>query len=164
MTLQLFSDGGLVGANPSPVAGTWAWCLVGDGKLIACDWGLIYPDDLGLPAVTNNVSELYAAVRGLEANPTVGEWLTDSQVTLRRLTKGGKFKGVPAWLVDRSAKVRKRRVENRWKATLLAGHPTRAELASGFARRNRHPVSVWNVLCDQLCGRAAKSIKDRTDD
>lgn len=155
MTLQLFSDGGCVGKNPSPVAGTWAWCLIEDDGLIACDWGLIYPDDLGTPAVSNNQTELLAAVRGLEANPAVDEWLTDSLMTLRRLTKGGKFSGVPRWLIDRSAKVRERGVENKRKVTLLAGHPTRDELRKGFAGRNDHPVSRWNVLCDRLCKRAS---------
>ena len=154
--MNLWTDGGCCGHNPSPVGLVWAWALVDTDKLIRCDWGKLTVEEIGMPTASNNFAELYAAVRGLESlpYPFEGKWHTDSLTTLRRLSGGSKFNGIPGWL--------KRRATDLWrkfhyKGVLVAGHPTKNELREGKAKRNGHPVSKWNVLVDELCNRAKEA-------
>jgi ribonuclease HI len=155
--IQLFCDGGVIGPNPSKLGITWAWCLVIDDKLSQWDHGFITPADVDQSPLTNNFSELYAAVRALESIPVKfrkrATLFTDSQITLYRMTTSHKFNGIPDWLRKRALKVRGVPVQ------LLAGHPTIAELKQGFANRNGNPVSKWNVFCDAKCGEAAKAFR-----
>lgn len=157
----VYADGGVCGPNPSRIGGTWAWVWAdGRGEAIREESGLVEPCDLGLDTVTNNVTELYAALRLIESLP--GGWAgtlhTDSEVTLHRLTHSHSFKGVPDWMRLRVLKAREGR---RWTVTLLAGHPTRAELARGYRERNGLPVSRHNVRCDQLCTRTWRECQMR---
>ena len=149
--LELWTDGGVIQVNPSPVGLVWSWVLIEDGKLSACDWGKLTPEEIGMPTCSNNNAELYAAVRGLEymEDCSAFTWYTDSQVTIRRLTERTKMKGVPEWLALRTKALRRD-----WNVVLVAGHPTKAELKAGKANRNGHMVSKWNKLVDELCGRA----------
>lgn len=152
--MNLYTDGGLVGSNPSH-AGTWAWALVdGTGQLVTQRSGVIRTGWNGLTRITNNVTELLAAVHGLESLPNwqrVTLW-TDSAVTACRLRYSTRWNGIPDLLRDRAKRARLRASS----VVLLGGHPTRAELAEGS--RAGVPVSPWNVYCDQLCRQAAKGV------
>jgi hypothetical protein len=43
--LDLYTDGGVIGANPSPFGGTWAYCIVdtADNQRVTCNSGVITP-------------------------------------------------------------------------------------------------------------------------
>lgn len=154
----IYCDGGVVGPNPSKVGGTWCWCWVEYGKILKYASGIVTPEDLGMDYITNNITELYAALRGLESVPHDwgGVLFSDSKCTLLRITTCRKWRGVPGWLRDR---VRKRREGRKYATGLLCGHPTRAELASGFGRRG-YPVSKFNVFCDKECNRLKRVFTD----
>lgn len=170
MALELYSDGGVVKSNPSKIGGTWAWCLVKDNELIAEASGIIQPRDFGVKAITNNQTELLAAIEGMEWAEIVNErncpkpwkWdnfvhpvlFTDSRITQLRLTSSNSFAGIPQALRLRALELRRC---NRWRVILVAGHPTKKELAAGFRKRNGLPVSKWNVRCDEACRKAGKS-------
>lgn len=183
--MNLYSDGGCIGRNPSKIGGTWAWCLVGNGKeskqnyemwsapdlseekILRCDYGVILPEEAGAKMVTNNVTELLAAVNALTAigHLWTGTLFTDSYVTLRRLLGGSKFSGVPQWLrmlvLDlRRNRLRQGRLDRMWGVSLVAGHPTKKELATGKRERNGLPVSKWNVWCDKRCREEARRSLD----
>lgn len=158
MNAELFTDGGVCGRNPSKVGGTWTWVLVEEDVLVRQASGIVTPEDLGVAAVTNNQTELLAAVRALDA---VGkEWRgvlwTDSEVSWFRLQESKRFNGVPAWL--RLWTLELRRQPRQYQVKLLGGHPTKKDLERGH-RRDGTPVSSWNVLCDKRCQQLAKSIK-----
>lgn len=155
--LMLFTDGGVVGRNPSKQAGVWSWALVdpkAKAPVLEVNSGYIEPDDFDLPAISNNLMELLAAVRGLESkadglHPVT--LCTDSQVTVKRLKNYTDMEGVPDCLMMRTDDVRR---EKMFTIKLYAGHPTKAELARGQRKRNRLPVSQYNVLADKLCNEA----------
>ena len=154
---QLFVDGGVIKQNPSPFGGTWAWCLVEDGEKVEGRSGVILPEDLGTKkkVVTNNQTELLAAVQGLSALPLTwaGTLFTDSKVTLHRLLGSPSFNGIPQWLVRKTLELRRNR---KWTATLVKGHPTRIEAENGRTKRGTL-VSPWNKWCDDECKRLAKN-------
>lgn len=157
LPLALYSDGGVIGRNPSPVGATWAWCHVGEhGGQVAGDFGIIRPEDVGLPAVSNNVSEYMALLKGFEALPPgwCGNVYTDSFVTLCRFRgfRRAKTNGLPAELVARCRAVMSRM--GRLNFTLLKGHPTREDLQRGRTSKGE-PVSVHNQWCDERCNEAA---------
>lgn len=150
---SLYADGGVIGRNPSAVGGTWAWVQVNaDGEHVRTGSGIVTPIFHGLDLITNNLTELLAAVLGLESLPTgwVGTVYTDSQVTLYRITRDKtKWAGIPAVLVERTQAARK--PLGAYTVVLLGGHPTKAELAAGV-RRDGFPCSPHNVWCDKACG------------
>ena len=156
MNASLYVDGGVCGRNPSKIGGTWAWILVEDAILVKQASGIVTPEDIGVAAVTNNQTELLAAVRALDAAGK--EWQgilwTDSQVTKYRLEDSKSFEGVPSWL--RLWTLAIRRQPRRYRIKLLGGHPSLQELEQG-CRRDGTPVSKWNVFCDEECQRLAKS-------
>jgi ribonuclease HI len=151
-----YCDGGLIGKNPSPIGGTWAFCLVERDQRTLSMSGLLLPTDIGQP-VTNNVTELYAAVRALAHLPDGwnGTVYTDSLITLRRLLhpRRAAMNGVPSPLVDELCEHSGRM--GTYQVVLLRGHPTKKELKVGFADRGG-PVSVHNVHCDALCSQEAE--------
>lgn len=151
--MELFGDAGVFGKNPSLVGGVWAWCKIVGGEMVESDGHILTPEEVGLPEVTNNVGELYAAVRALEScgpGHHVTLW-TDSVITLRRVQNptGATFNGVPEWLELRTIAAVQRL--GSVKVMLCAGHPTREELKTGIKRKNGLPVSRWNVWCDDKC-------------
>jgi ribonuclease HI len=156
----VYADGGVIGPNPSAAGGTWAFCFVdAAGDRLWGASGHVTPAEIGLPAVTNNLTELLALLLALEPLPAgwAGRVFTDSLVTLRRFTPGGKkFAGIPADLVGRVIDARTRL--GAYSLTLLGGHPNRAELAAGV-RKDGLPVSAHNVWCDKRCGEEAAAFR-----
>jgi ribonuclease HI len=154
--VRVYTDGGLAGRNPSPIAGTWAWCWVGEiDERVKWASGVVLPCELGVREVTNNQTELVAAVLSLEALPEHGqrvEWYTDSLVTLIRLTNGQKWQNISKAWKDRALAVRCRI----GRAVLLAGHPSEADLRAGWHKKKRLPVSTHNRFCDKQCQKEAK--------
>lgn len=153
-------DGGLVGKNPAP-AGTWAWCLavpggVRGGRHVQRS-GVLTAEDVGLPAVTNNLTELLAVLAAAEALPAgwAGDLFTDSRITAGRWNRGlhPADPTVPEWLAARLALARSR---VRLTARLVRGHPTAEDLARGHDGHGV-PVSEHNVWCDRSCSAAARA-------
>ena len=157
--------------NPSTHGGTWAYCLAGgeaDTEVYGLASGVVTPAMIGLPTVTNNFTELYAAVMGLTALPNAwsGKIYTDSRVTQLRLIGAlpkqapVKMNGIPDWL----EKLLKAQVDYRglsYQVVLLDGHPTRKHLSEGVSEVGL-PVHANNVLCDKLCGeQSARWLKGR---
>lgn len=157
--VALYADGGLIGAgNPNRLGGTWAYALVDSaGARVRTAAGVLTAQANGQP-VTNNVSELYALVAGLEALPArwCGTVYSDSWVSLQRVFLAAPLKGVPPWLVFRlQALQRAGRVKDVGHV-LLDGHPTQAQLAAGVGKRGK-PVSEQNVWCDAACTAQARA-------
>ncbi len=156
-SIYLFADGGLIGRNPSKLGGTWCWCWVQNGEMIQSNSGVILPKHIGVDSVTNNVTELFAAVHALNSIPENWNGIlhTDSRVTLLRITNGmnQNTPGVPEYLRQELLRLR---LTRHWRVVLVAGHPTRVELAQGYRRRNGLLVSRWNVFCDEECQRLAR--------
>lgn len=158
--VALYTDGGVIGQNPSPLGGTWAWCLVdASGELRRQSVGWISPADLGADAVSNNHTELLALVLGLEALDAdfAGTVYSDSWVSLQRVFLAAKLNNVPQWLVERLQALQKSGRLAGLGYTLLDGHPTRAQLAAGVGKRG-NPVSKWNVWCDEQCSQMAREV------
>jgi ribonuclease HI len=141
--MKIYCDGGTIGRNPSKIGGTWAWCKV-----------VITPEDADTANITNNFTELYAAIRALESENTKKVSLfTDSNITKLRLTTSNKFANIPKWMINRAKELRK--IGN-YEVTLLGGHPTKKELITGRKKKNGLPVSKFNCLCDEECNKLAK--------
>lgn len=117
--------------------------------------GFVTTREFNLPNITNNLTELLAALYALESVPDNwnGTIFTDSRITLFRVTNGVKFAGIPQGMIDRAMKLRRNR---KYKCSLVGGHPTREELKKGFKRKNGLPVSQFNVFVDGQCKKAIK--------
>lgn len=158
---HLYADGGVIHINPSPIGGTWAFRIVQADVIIAEKSGVITPVEAGLPAITNNLTEMLALVMGLRELPIdwIGVVKSDSQVTLGRVFGSYKWTGIPAWLHRLYQQARNRLLF--WEditCVQLDGHPTRTQLAAGIGKRG-HPVSIHNVACDKACQLAAASVR-----
>lgn len=154
----VFADGGVIGANPSPLGGTWAYRLLQDQQIRCYDSGFIPPK---FGPVSNNISELVAVVRGLEMarhyRASQVSIASDSLVTLRRLTyPRAAWNGVPIPVREWAQAVL--REVDVVEAVLLDGHPTRAQLEAGIGKSGRS-VSVHNVECDRACNLVAAQVK-----
>lgn len=148
--LKLYTDGGVISKNPSPYGGTWAWVLVHEDKIVASESGILPAKD---GPVTNNQTELLAIIEGLQEIPlhSVAEICSDSNVSLGRVFRGSSFNNIPFWMETRlKQSIKYFSYWNQFSYTLLDGHPTKAQLASGVGRHG-HPVSKWNKLADDLC-------------
>lgn len=157
---KLYADGGVIGNNPSKIGGTWAWCRLRDEKPLLTHSGTLMVADAGMAPVSNNVTELLALVEGMESLPDdwVGEVNSDSMNALGRVMLGWRCEGVPVWLRERMHRAIERQVRfPEWKWQLLKGHPTKKELLAGHGLgKNTHPVSKYNVQCDEECKRLAE--------
>jgi ribonuclease HI len=157
----VYSDGGVVGGNPSRVGGTWAFVYAtepaGGGRLFAASGHVAAAEVAPLPWVSNNLTEVVALVIALEQLPAgwAGPVYSDSLNAIRAV---GSYRDRPEYLPpavwDRVPAARERL--GILEFVLLGGHPTRAELAAGV-RRDGKPVSVHNVHCDQLCTEAKRA-------
>lgn len=157
--IAVYADGGVIGRNPSPYGGTWAYTHVNaDGERIAEDSGTIVPEWAGVDLVTNNLTELYAVVRGLLALPAgwSGVVYSDSQITLGRLFHGWAWNNIPEWLYRDAEAAMGRLAWTRCEPVLLDGHPSKAQLAAGIGKRGNR-VSMHNVWCDKACGAQARA-------
>lgn len=152
---ELYVDGGVVGANPSAIGGTYAWCLVENGERVIFGSHFITAVDARVDAVTNNLTEMLAMIKGLESLPDdwIGTVYSDSKITLGRIFWGWKWSNIPMGVHRRFQAVRSR-LKNfeAFRYVLLDGHPTKAQLAAGVGKRG-HPVSEYNVWCDEACKR-----------
>lgn len=168
MYIAVYSDGGLAGPNPSLVGGSWAYALADSFDItIVRGSGTVTPEQIGLPAVTNNLTEWIGAVRGLEVAlhyaPLRVELYTDSEVTARRIRKlqlrqrhDVKMKGLPPYWVTRMyAAIQWLRGVT---VHLLAGHPSQAALHLGKDGRGVM-VSRHNVDCDRQCRALAEKLQ-----
>jgi ribonuclease HI len=161
--IALYTDGGVIGQNPSPIGGTWAWCVVdanGQQQRHASGW--MSPAEMDADTVTNNHTELLALVLGLEAldEGFAGTVYSDSWVSLQRVFLAAKLNNVPAWLVDRLQAIQKSGRLATVSYKLLDGHPTKAQLEAGIGKRG-NPVSAWNVWCDEQCSAVAREVSAR---
>lgn len=158
---QLYVDGGVIGRNPSEIGGTWGARLVYGNEVVKEESGTITPQQAGLPEITNNLSEMAALLKGLRMLPDdwCGVIYTDSQITLGRAAWGWRWHGIPDWMY-RAFGLQTARLKH-WgeiRFVLLAGHPTKAQLAAGVGR-NDLPVSIHNVAVDRLCNEQAAKFK-----
>jgi ribonuclease HI len=153
---DLYCDGGVIGANPSLIGGTWAFCIVEAGVRVLERSNVFVPEE-GLPEITSNFTEMLALVSGLRALPTgwAGTVYSDSQITLGRAFDGWKWTNIPDWLRHDYERARMRLDWANIKHVLVQGHPTKAELAAGIGASGR-PVSEHNVWCDKACGAKGK--------
>lgn len=161
--VALYTDGGVIGANPSLIGGTWAWCMVdASGELRRQAVGWLSPAELGAEAVSNNHTELLALVLGLEALDAdfAGTVYSDSWVSLQRVFLAARLNNVPSWLVERLQAIQRSGRLASLEYTLLDGHPTRAQLDAGIGKRG-NPVSKWNVWCDEQCTQMARAVVQR---
>jgi len=163
----VYADGGCILGNPSKHGGTWAFCYTTGpqpGARLYGGSGVVRPDELELPVVTNNVTELLALVIALEQLPIgwTGPVHTDSLNALNRVhfPDDAKFKNVPGFLVERTRAATKRLGKLRF--VLVGGHPTKGELQAG---QNEHgmPVSIHNVWCDGQCQDRSKEFRRTID-
>lgn len=153
--IAVYADGGVIGINPSPVGGTWAWCHVNAaGERIQTASGIVRPWG-NMKAITNNLTEMIALVLALEALPAgwSGQIYSDSKITLGRVFLNWRCDGIPMALQARMHVATDRLGVYQW--WLLDGHPTRAQLAAGIGKRGQ-PVSEHNVWCDHACCEQAK--------
>ena len=161
--LDLYADGGVIGPNPSAKGGTWAYVIVDReiDKHVLTGSGVITPADFGADKITNNHSEFYALVMGLEAIPSPEEWVghvySDSNVSLGRLFRGWAVNNLPLGVLARGRNAVMRLADDpkSIEHTLLDGHPTKKQLEEGFGKRG-NPVSKWNVACDKRCTKLAR--------
>jgi ribonuclease HI len=161
MIVALYCDGGVIRVNPSPVGGTWAWIAVdAAGMRLGAASGVIPAPPGG--TVSNNLSEFVAAVRALESVPPewTGTLYTDSNVTRGRLMDGWALNGLPPEWIARGAAALQRHTragQRTFRAVLLQGHPTAADLAAGVGAKRGLPVSAYNVACDAECTKLARA-------
>ena len=153
--IALYTDGGCIGPNPSPIGCTWAWCSVDPaGHQVATASGVLpaTPDVRG----TNNVAEYYAVLLALEAQPNgwSGTLYSDSAVTLGRVFQGHATAGIPAAWLTRAATALARL--GPVTGVLLKGHPTKKDLAAKKSLRTGRPVSPHNKWCDHACRVAGR--------
>lgn len=126
------------------------------GKVIFQDSGIITPEQMKLKVITNNISELYAAVKAILSVPKEwdGKIYTDSLITYRRITTSHKFNGIPNGLKKLTTKLR---TENKYMAKWIKGHPNENDLDNGKNDKGQL-VSKYNVLCDDLCNELSIKI------
>lgn len=161
---RLYADGGVVLKNPSPLGGTWAYCMVtADGRLLYEDYDVVRANKFPAGVVTNNQMELLAVIRGLQTlrREMVVHVCSDSEITLGRLFKGYAMENIPEWMVNELNIERGRLHQFKdFKYTLISGHPTKLQLETGIGKHG-HPTSEWNMRADELCHMAAEEYSDR---
>lgn len=164
----IYTDGGVIRRNPSPIGGTWAWVAVNSLDDIVAqasgvvpaplNIGNVYTKQLESRSVSNNVMEFWAVVEALEFLPFgwSGYVYSDSLITLNRVFGNTAWTMLPPDLTKRCYRALTRM--GSITPVLVSGHPTRAELRAGYTLDGkRRPVSYRNVLCDKLCREAGEA-------
>lgn len=172
MIKALYTDGGVCLKNPSQYGVSWAFVAVDENDTeVARGSNRITTPDCGRYKASNNLAEMIAAVRALEyaADNAVGVRIadtitlfSDSELTLNRLFRRYSTRLLPNNVVTRGEAA----LSTLGKAgilvepVLLAGHPTKKNLADGFKLKKgkSYPVSKWNVLVDGLCTEEAAKL------
>jgi ribonuclease HI len=153
--IDIYTDGGVIGKNPSKHGGTWAFVAVRGGASVFENSGILLPESVGTPAISNNMAELIAVMNAVEWSqrwPTT--IYTDSIISLYRLNnKKSKWAGIPDPIRNLFLRIRSEH-SCLHKAVLVKGHPTKADLERGTSEHGI-PVSPWNVRADKLCGMVA---------
>jgi ribonuclease HI len=155
---NIYCDGGVFRPRRCEV-GSWAWVATDqDDDEVACQYGWMERGSSTPDGVTNNLTELTAAMAALvwmcKATPRwSGRLFSDSQITLGRLSQGWRMKGVPDRWVERVAAVLETVGDVEF--VHLKGHPKPADLDAGFmvspTSGRTYPVSRHQVKCDSLC-------------
>lgn len=153
---SIYTDGGLLSSNPSPLGFTWAWCRVEDGERVAEASGWVRASELpvrpetGQHEATGNQAEFYAMLRAFEALAPgeIVHVFTDSEITIRRWAQEGSLRGIPISWRQRMAECLRSHGGSFWHH--LDGHPSRADLERGH-KESGDPVSEHNVYVDWLC-------------
>jgi ribonuclease HI len=153
MIESLYADGGTVGANPSQIGGTWAWCAVDENDNRVAEGSGFVP--AFIHPISNNYTEFLALLLGLEAMEEgwSGKVYSDSQLTLGRFFQGWKNRNIPDEFIFRAQKALNRL--GKITPVLLSGHPSKNELKTGLSKSGR-PVSEHNAYVDRLCTNAAQ--------
>jgi len=142
----LYTDGGVIGANPSMVGGTYAYVIVKGKKAIHQEAGVYSPLKMGTSVVTNNQMELLAVVRGMlwaeDHGIKVSVVYSDSQVTLGRVFHDWRLKNIPPWMVEQLKRIDMKGVQG--------------EFVRG------HNGDRWNEMCDRLATEAGQKFLRRS--
>lgn len=162
--MACYSDSGMVGSkNPSDLGVSWAWChVVKPGIRSVYASGILTPAEAGRRYLGNDLGEFVAAARCLRALPDgwSGEFGCDSEITIQRLFHGWEVEGLPVpWV--RAAHANLQRL-GEVRPVLIAGHPTRKDLAAGM--KGGMPVSIHNVWVDKECQRVAREFLTKKGD
>lgn len=177
MIKNLYCDGSTAFKNPSPYGIAWAFIVTDENdEKIYEEAGVVTAQNCKGFKASNNLAEMLAAVKALEyasnnldyiirvsVGPAELTLYSDSELTLNRLFRGYSMKLLPKNVQDRATAVVskiKRDYYVHLQPVLLAGHPTKKQLAEGFKTKNNwnYPVSKWNVECDKLCSDAARKL------
>lgn len=159
MNGAIYADGGICLSNPSPLAGTWAFVYVNaEGVTVKERSGLLLPSHLGRRTVSNNDTEFYAVLRGLEALPDdwSGDVYSDSQCTLLRYQRVVSCQPPTKTMVVEHYERAEVAVDRLGPLRFLhlKGHPKRADLERGETSKGQK-VSLYQVRCDQPCTERA---------
>jgi ribonuclease HI len=184
MSLTLYTDGGIAGANPSPVGGAYTFLLIeNEGTVketvLHKECHSVTPDNIRMPVVTSPNVEVAAIAYGLDECVEIiskSEYIplkdrkvlvrTDCQVAMEWMRGTYNKRSIPGTILIQVDRVLRRldlyhiKVEYE----LLAGHPNRQNLAEGFRMKGerKYPVSKHNVTVDLLCQRACQSLLEES--
>lgn len=150
----IYADGGCIRSNPSAIGGTWSWCAVNENnEIVKSASGVVAATATRL--ITNNTTEQIALTLAMEAmeDNWSGHVYSDSHIALGRVFLNYKTTNLPANVAARSKAALARLGALQW--TLLKGHPTKADIAKGFAPGGL-PVSIFNKWCDEHCRLAGQ--------
>jgi ribonuclease HI len=150
----IYTDGGLVQKNPSPIGGSWAFRFVDSEDRLGGNVVHQFSGGRIQPGITNNTVEFIAAVLAFRALPEgwSGVWSPDSEVTVTRLLYGGQGRGLSQAQIDWGKRAMERIDVKNIKVVMLGGHPTNFDLTQGFRKKDNKLVSIHNVWADKACG------------
>lgn len=153
MKVSLYTDGGVVGSNPSSIGGTVAFYIIGQKNEVLSNYSsFLHPNFMGSDKVTNNQTELWALLLGLaHLKPDqIAHVYCDSEISLGRVFKNYAMANIPKFMFYVLMHIKRMENFKKLEYTLLSGHPTKRQLELGTGKGGR-PVSEWNVNCDRDC-------------
>lgn len=155
---HIYTDGGLVGRNPSSVGGSWAIVLTDINNSVALEFCGFIPATPERP-ITNNIIEQIAVTLALESMPDKwsGTLCSDSQNAIGRQFYKWAINGLPQNVIDRGHAALSRLGTIR--PELVKGHPSKRELVAGKNSRGTR-VSIHNVRADELCTNVCHEVSD----